>query len=207
MHIKLMWGMIEAGSIPPPADPRSLEAFARSFNTIGQVQLVMENTASANLVAEAEILTLKQGRRGAIKLGRGLLHIDDVTVHMINSHLARLGIYLWGPDLTKAADSLFNSACRLAALKSFREVSLNGVYPNVDKSFLNNFTLLTQAYNHFVHYLSAQRVKKETASPGKLQVCTMRSVTLRRRHRVRSVHFLKRWLSTNELHRVSALSG
>lgn len=180
-----MWGMIEANSPPPPVHPKSLELFSKSFSNFREVELVLQNAGSARLVAQGEIETLKQGRAGTLKLGRGLLYVNETTIHSIHSHLARLGIYLWGPDLTEAPDSLYNSACRLAALKLFREVALDGgIYANVNRGYLNDFTLLSQAYNHFVHYLSAARFRREIASPGKFQVSTMRSVILRRRQRV-----------------------
>lgn len=178
-----MWGMVEANATPPPVHPKSLEVFTRLFDNNEQVKLAVENAASAQLLAHSKILTLQQGRSGAIKLGRGMLGLDDFSINVIHSHLARLGIYLWGPDLTESAEALYNIACRLAALKSFWEVLLNGPYPNVDKKYLNNMTLITLAYNHFVHYLSAQRFKTETMSPGKFQLTAMRAVTLRRKHR------------------------
>ncbi|KAG0139761.1 hypothetical protein CROQUDRAFT_54260, partial [Cronartium quercuum f. sp. fusiforme G11] len=47
-----------------------------------------------------------------------------------------------------------------------------------------NLSLLIPAYNHFVHYLSAARFKKETMAPGQFQIRATRSVTLRHRQRL-----------------------
>ncbi|KAG0146893.1 hypothetical protein CROQUDRAFT_92031 [Cronartium quercuum f. sp. fusiforme G11] len=105
---KVMWGMVEANLPPPPVDQRLLEVFNMSFDNVKQVELAVENTAAASIVAEAEILTLTQGRMGAIKLGCGMLYLDEFAIHTIHSHLAHLGIYLWGPDLTESPDSLYN---------------------------------------------------------------------------------------------------
>ncbi|KAG0141046.1 hypothetical protein CROQUDRAFT_52325 [Cronartium quercuum f. sp. fusiforme G11] len=179
IHIKAMWGMLEANTLPLPADPRSLEQFSQSFNTFKQVECVLEDAATANLVSEAEVKVLKQGHEGKTKLTPGMLFLDEVAIGMVTWHLAKLGIYIWGPDLTETADSLFNSACRLAALKSFCEVALLGPYVNVNKAYLNNFPLLTMAYNHFVHYLSAAHFKKELIKPGSHMLVTQRSVILR----------------------------
>ncbi|KAG0139796.1 hypothetical protein CROQUDRAFT_111444 [Cronartium quercuum f. sp. fusiforme G11] len=110
IHIKAMWGMLEANALPLPADPRSLEQFSQSFNTFKQVECVLEDAAAANLVSEAEVKVLKQGREGKIKLAPGMLFLDEVVIGMVTLHLAKLGIYIWGPDLTETADSLFNSA-------------------------------------------------------------------------------------------------
>ncbi|KAG0140863.1 hypothetical protein CROQUDRAFT_52598, partial [Cronartium quercuum f. sp. fusiforme G11] len=119
IHIKVMWGMVEAKSPLLPVDPRFLEVFKRSFDNVQQVKLVLENTAAANIVAEAEILALKQGCVGAIKLGHGMLYLDNFSICTIHLHLTHLGIYLWGPDLTNSPDSLYNIACQLTSLKLF----------------------------------------------------------------------------------------
>ncbi|KAG0141423.1 hypothetical protein CROQUDRAFT_685875 [Cronartium quercuum f. sp. fusiforme G11] len=148
IHIKVMWGMVEANLPLPPVDQRLLEVFNMSFNNAKQVKLTVENTAAESIHCQdiSEILTLKQGCTGAIKLGCGMLYLDDFAICTIYSHLAHLGIYLWGLDLTESPDSLYNIACQLACLKSVQEVAVNGPYLNVNKTFLNNLTLLIPAY-------------------------------------------------------------
>ncbi|KAG0147419.1 hypothetical protein CROQUDRAFT_91493 [Cronartium quercuum f. sp. fusiforme G11] len=113
-----------------------------------------------------------------------MINVDEVCIHYIHTSLAKLGISIWGPNLTESPDSLFNSACHIAAIRSFHEVALQGPYPNVSKAYLNNLTLLTPAYNHFVHYLSAQCFKKELMSPGKFELVTKKAVVLRCRLRL-----------------------
>lgn len=176
--------MLKTNSLPPPANPKSMKLFSQTFDTVTQVERVLENAAAGYLVSEAEVATLKQGRQGKIKLAPGMMFLSETAIGMITPHLAKLGIYIWSPDLTESGDSLYNSACRLAALISFREVALLGPYPNVNQSYLNNFPLLTMAYNHFVHYLSAARFKKESVTPGSHALVTQRLVILRRIQRV-----------------------
>ncbi|KAG0152479.1 hypothetical protein CROQUDRAFT_85578 [Cronartium quercuum f. sp. fusiforme G11] len=135
--------------------------FNSSFSTIAAVQQAIDNESGVTLMAQAEIEMLKDARMGRIKVGRGMINVDEVCIHYIHTSLAKLGISIWGPNLTESPDLLFNSACHIAAIRSFREVALQGPYPNVSKAYLNNLTLLTPAYNHFMHYLSAQRFKKE----------------------------------------------
>lgn len=128
IHIKLMWGMIEANSPPPPVHPKSLELFSKSFSNFREVELVLQNAGSARLVAQGEIETLKQGRAGTLKLGRGLLYVNETTIHSIHSHLARLGIYLWGPDLTEAPDSCTTPPAALLLSNRFARLPLTEVY-------------------------------------------------------------------------------
>ncbi|KAG0147850.1 hypothetical protein CROQUDRAFT_42195 [Cronartium quercuum f. sp. fusiforme G11] len=184
VHIKILWGMLEPNSVPPPADKDTMARFNSSFSTIAAVQQAIDNESGVTLMAQAEIETLKDARMGRIKVGQGMINVDEVCIHYIHTSLAKLSISIWGPDLTESPDSLFNSACRIAAIRSFREVALQGPYPNVSKAYLNNLTLLTPAYNHFVHYLSAQRFKKELVSPGKFELVTKKAAVLRRRLRL-----------------------
>ncbi|KAG0150417.1 hypothetical protein CROQUDRAFT_87909 [Cronartium quercuum f. sp. fusiforme G11] len=194
IHIKILWGMLEPNLVPPPADKDTMARFNSSFSTITVVQQAIDNELGVTLMAQAEIETLKDARMGRIKVGRGMINVDEVCIHYIHTSLAKLGISIWGPNLTESPDSLFNSACHIAAIRSFREVALQGPYPNISKAYLNNLTLLTLAYNHFVHYLSAQHFKKELVSPGKFELVTKKAAVLR--HRLRLCKARCEFLST-----------
>ncbi|KAG0144236.1 hypothetical protein CROQUDRAFT_47586 [Cronartium quercuum f. sp. fusiforme G11] len=130
-------------------------------------------------MAQAEIKTLKDAQMGQIKVVQGMINVDEVCIHYIHTSLAKLGISIWGPDLTESPDLLFNSTCRIVAIRSFHKVALQGPYLNVSKAYLNNLTLVTLAYNHFVHYLLAQCFKKELMSPGKFELVTKKAAILR----------------------------
>jgi hypothetical protein len=41
------------------------------------------------------------------------------------------------------------------------------LYMNVNETYINNFNLMKQAYNHYVHYLFAKVADKEKKEEGK----------------------------------------
>lgn len=58
----------------------------------------------------------------------------------------------------------------MAAIKTFRELVAGGAYNfmNVNQVFVNNFNLLKQAYEHYVHYTWVNNYSKEKKEKGKL---------------------------------------
>ncbi|KAG0147420.1 hypothetical protein CROQUDRAFT_91494 [Cronartium quercuum f. sp. fusiforme G11] len=59
VHIKILWGMLEPNSVPPPADKDTMAHFNSSFSTIAAVQQAIDNELGVTLMAQAEIETLK----------------------------------------------------------------------------------------------------------------------------------------------------
>ncbi|KAI9616823.1 hypothetical protein KEM48_005069 [Puccinia striiformis f. sp. tritici PST-130] len=106
---------------------------------------------------------------------------------MTQAILARLGIRVWAPDLEDLPDSLYNEACRQAALKSFRQASVGGAYAymNVNLKYATDLTLLIPAYNHYVHYLQATRYNREKNQTGKFRMDEERKVISKARERLR----------------------
>lgn len=89
----------------------------------------MVNTeGSPNLIPMEMILSLKEVRAGGGKVARSLGHIDQYKILYCQGILAKTGIRVWCPDLQDAPDSLYNSACRITALKTFRELFSFGTY-------------------------------------------------------------------------------
>ncbi|KAG0141095.1 hypothetical protein CROQUDRAFT_687004, partial [Cronartium quercuum f. sp. fusiforme G11] len=138
------------------------------FSTASKVESVLKDNLAPDLIAQINIQTLKDACAGKIKIGRGLVNMKEFHILWIQGALAKVGIPKWGPDLTKAQDSLFNSACRMSCISTFHKITAGGAfkYMNINLSFLNNISLLTHAYNYFVHYLMAEQCKKESKDPG-----------------------------------------
>ncbi|KAG0147110.1 hypothetical protein CROQUDRAFT_656400 [Cronartium quercuum f. sp. fusiforme G11] len=60
---------------------------------------------------------------------------------------------------------------------------------NINLSFVNNISLLTRAYDHFVHYLMAQRYKKESKDPGSHAKDVKRQHILKSREWLRNTRY------------------
>lgn len=162
---------MEAGAVPVAPDRALLSEFYARFTEPGQIKDVVESSKSAVLVPMEDILSLRlrDAASGRIKLGRGIIHIQDFFLRYSYTVLAKLGICQWAPDLEAAIDSLWNKACQISAIKIFGVWVTGKAFPNASYQFVNDFVLLEKAYNHYVHYWLAKKYKKESKESGSNQ--------------------------------------
>ncbi|KAA1127018.1 hypothetical protein PGTUg99_003187 [Puccinia graminis f. sp. tritici] len=191
VHIRLLWGLVETSSVPPQANKEHIRSFCTKFSTVDQVQRHFEDSHAAHLIARSDILTLKDARAGKIKVGQNLIHIDDGHIVYIHANLAKLGIRCWGPNLDEGPESLFNSACRIAALTGFQQIAIAGAYNflNFDHKYKDDMLLFIRAYNHYVHHVLAQKYHAECKKPGSNQesIKVHKASTNRRRRYTRII--------------------
>ncbi|EGG03786.1 uncharacterized protein MELLADRAFT_78491 [Melampsora larici-populina 98AG31] len=166
---KVMWGMVEAGAVPPPPSVDNIREFTSAFSSSDEIQHVMNSSAARKLVPQHEVLTLTGIKSGRRKMGRHIINIKEFFISITQSSLAKLGIRAWGPNLLEPIDSLWNEACRMSALMIFRRVAIGGAfdYMNINRTYVQNFGLLEGAYNHYVHYVMSAKYKKEAKEEGK----------------------------------------
>ncbi|KAI9624893.1 hypothetical protein KEM48_008675 [Puccinia striiformis f. sp. tritici PST-130] len=174
-HICLLWGMIETASVPPAANPELVQQFCARFTDISQFNAFAEESAASGSVADSDISMLQDARAGAIKVGKHLVHIDDNAVRYIHAYLGKLGIRVWGPNLFKGPESIYNSACRMAAINTLQQVASSGVYNfmNFNRKYLTETGLFIRTYNHFVHHLLKKRFDAEVKNPGAYQAVVL----------------------------------
>ncbi|MBW0557526.1 hypothetical protein O181_097241 [Austropuccinia psidii MF-1] len=133
IHIKFLWGLIEKNAVPSAPDPSQLNKFYQHFSTPDQIKSALENN------------------------GPALVPVDTVQT----LHNAR--IRTWAQNLYEQPDSLYNEACRISALKTFRQLVVGDTYQfmNVNQSYINNLGLLTKSYDHYVHFYFYNICNKE----------------------------------------------
>ncbi|KAA1079500.1 hypothetical protein PGT21_013504 [Puccinia graminis f. sp. tritici] len=193
VHIRLLWGLVETSSVPPQANEEHIRSFCTKFSTLDQVQRHFEDSHAAHLIARSDILTLKDARAGKIKVGQNLIHINDGHIVYIHANLAKLVIRCWGPNLDEGPESLFNSACWIAALTGFQQIAIAGAYNflNFDHKYKDDMLLFIRAYNHYVHHVLAQKYHAECKKPGSNQesIKVHKASTNRRRLRDARLNF------------------
>ncbi|KAA1132822.1 hypothetical protein PGTUg99_020806 [Puccinia graminis f. sp. tritici] len=169
LHIRMLWGLFEQNSVPPRVDNGLLKEFYQRFASSQEVETTIDNAHAPQLISQEDILTLREGRSGRFKLGRGLANVDEMHILYVHAVFGKVGIRVWGPNLEESHDSLFNSACRITALNTFRQLASSGAYQymNIKLANLNQMSLLVSAYNHYVHYVMESRYKKELKEAGK----------------------------------------
>ncbi|MBW0514326.1 hypothetical protein O181_054041 [Austropuccinia psidii MF-1] len=190
-HIKLLWGLIYQNSVPMSPDYTMLKEFNTRFSFLSDIMTQSENPNTLPLVPLEEILTLRNTPPGKKKIGNAIIHMTDFLIKYVVTSLARLGIRRWAPDLNEASDTLYNEACRVSALQTFRQIAISGAYEymNINLVYLENIQLLTNVYNHFVHWYMAQRFKKEAKEAGKHAKDQERRAVLRYRLRLKNLRY------------------
>ncbi|MBW0493839.1 hypothetical protein O181_033554, partial [Austropuccinia psidii MF-1] len=186
VHIRILWGMIEKQPLPPSPDKSLLKEFKQRFSNNDQIQDAANSNTGATLISEKEVQTLRDARAGRQKIGKHIVNLNEFYFLYIRSLLSKVGIRIWAPDLEEAPHSLYNEACRIIALMTFRQVACSGAYQymRANLKYLNNINLLNCAYDHFVHYRMTEKFKKENKEAGKNLMDSAKGVTQRRRQRL-----------------------
>lgn len=167
--IRIIWGLTESGSVPSAPDPALLREFNSAFSNAAEIRQVVDSPVARELIPRASVQTLQGMRHGVRKIGGGKINVSEFFIKYTQCSLAKLGLPIWGPGLDDAIDSLFNSACRIAALRIFCQLAIGGAfaYMNINRAYVEDFNLLEGAYNHYVHYRMAEKYRKEMKEEGK----------------------------------------
>ncbi|MBW0522110.1 hypothetical protein O181_061825 [Austropuccinia psidii MF-1] len=113
--------------------------------------------------------------------------MQDFYITYVHAMLAKLGIRIWAPDLEEAPGSLYNEACRIVALMTFRQIACSGAYQymRANLTYCSDLGLLSSAYDHYVHYVLAEKYRKENREKGWNERDVVRKAVQRARQRLR----------------------
>ncbi|MBW0473705.1 hypothetical protein O181_013420 [Austropuccinia psidii MF-1] len=186
-----MWGLIYEKSLPVLPDPALLQEFRNRFDGVEEIQQAAQSKNSLNLIPQEDVITLKGTKPGRKKVGRAIVNVQEFFILYIKALLAKLGIRRWAPALDEPIDTLYNEACRISAIQTFRQVAVAGAYQymNINLRFLNNIGLLEATYNHFVHYLQTKIWKRETKESGAYQKDLERGIISKNRQRLQNSRY------------------
>ncbi|MBW0513181.1 hypothetical protein O181_052896 [Austropuccinia psidii MF-1] len=126
-HVKLLWGPIAQHAVPLSPDPTELKEFYQQFSNTDQIEFAISNEGPP-LVPVDTIKTLHKACQKRTKIGKHFLNLSDFSIRYLCSYLSGLGICTWAPNLLEPADSLYNEACHISALKTFRQLAVGGTY-------------------------------------------------------------------------------
>ncbi|MBW0538120.1 hypothetical protein O181_077835 [Austropuccinia psidii MF-1] len=178
------------------------DAYTRS-NTIGTRQTVTEGIRPAifkrqrgtkcctklsrfKLINEAQVQTLHDSCSGKRKTGKNIINVQEFYITYVHAMLAKLGIHIWAPDLEEAPNYLYNKACCIVSLMKFQQISCSGAYQymRTNLTYCNYLGLLCTEYDHYVHYVLAEKYKKENREKGLNAQDVERKVVQRARQRL-----------------------
>ncbi|KAG0140178.1 hypothetical protein CROQUDRAFT_100483 [Cronartium quercuum f. sp. fusiforme G11] len=158
----------DLSAVPKPPIPALVAEFNARFSDVSDINGVLDSLTAQDLVDRNQVVTFSEARAGRMKIGHGIVNIKEFFVMYAQAMFAKLGIWVWAPDLDAADDSLWNEACQISAIRIFRQwVAADAfVYMNINKKFTNDILLLERTYNHYVHYWIAQKYKQESKEEG-----------------------------------------
>ncbi|KAA1127309.1 hypothetical protein PGTUg99_034577 [Puccinia graminis f. sp. tritici] len=174
-------------SVPKAPELRDLQEFYNRFSNDAQVQAAASSTQSPGIINSSEVQCFKNVQGGRMKLGKSIIHIPDNQVRYARGLLTRLGLRVWCPNLEEDATSLYNAACRIAAITTFQEMAVSHAYDylNINPKMVTATDLLIQAYNHYVHFVVFKNYNKEKKESGKIEKDSLKRKHQKNRERLR----------------------
>ena len=171
IHIKMLWGILsKADSVPKPPSLRDLEEFYSHFSNEQHINKAAQMSSPAIInLHKAELL--KEARAGRIQIGKSYLHVGTNFIWYAKGLMACLGFQIRHPNLEEDASSLYNLVCWIAAITTIQELARGKAYAylNILIVAVDNTAFLIQCYNHFFHFLTFDKYRKEQREAGKVQ--------------------------------------
>ncbi|WAQ89874.1 hypothetical protein PtA15_11A566 [Puccinia triticina] len=186
VHIKILWGLLEQDSVPKGPSSELLTEFYSAFSTVEEIETVAQASSPPDLIPRRDIQFGRGIRLGQSKAAKSVGHLSDSYVCYIKSALVHFGLRVWSPNLEENSDSLYNSACRISAIATFRQIAAAGAYNymNINLAEIDNVRCLIKAFDHFVFFHSANQYKKEIQSAGKNKLDASMKVIQQNRSRL-----------------------
>ena len=181
--------MLDAKDVPvdPPAQVQvifmancSTEDDFRQFRAPESQELVSPTLIKIGTAASIQ----KQG-----KLATQVRLVEEHMLQYIHSYLARFGLIRWCPDLRQSAYSLYNAACRIVAVDTFKQALMIHAYSflSPNRAYVNDLSLLFKIYDHIVHHYHFVRYQRNVRNPGCVKATDDASPTYQGRRRVSAV--------------------
>ncbi|KAJ7181441.1 hypothetical protein C8R43DRAFT_838998, partial [Mycena crocata] len=170
LHIRILWRLFTAESIPNSPSNITIAAFQQRFTSAAELEVFMKTLTYKHKDTSTAVRDLRLsllGKRGII--ARNVTQIDEVYLHTIFSAVLQFGLIEWCPDiLASDANSMYNSAHELIALRTFQQVAASHAYVRLGPNLTNlgDMALLRQWYRNFVFSYMYKKARAETLEPG-----------------------------------------
>ena len=115
-----------------------------------------------------------------------LRRIEEHIIEYIQACISKFGLLVWCPDLRQTPYALYNAACRIIALDTFKQALVSHAYAHLapNQAYAKDMILLVKLYDHFVHYYQQSHYKKECRMPGSVRAADEASPQYKGRIRV-----------------------
>ena len=147
LHIHLLWSLFDAKNIPKLPKEEMLTKFKKCSFT----KESLKDFQSWEPLVAISLVKVTSAKLG--KIGSQLALIKKHIISYIQGCLAQFGMTSWGPDLHKTAYSLYNSACQIIALDTFKPALISHAYVRTwpKLKYAKDTALLIKINDHIVH--------------------------------------------------------
>jgi hypothetical protein len=188
LHIRILWGLVGSNVVPKDPPGHVLATFATRFSSEASLHDCQEGPPliKLSLVQIGSSVSLTDRGRIAAQVRQ----VEEHILEYAQSCLARFGLVSWCPDLRQTPYALYNAACRIIALDTFKQALVSHAFAHLkpNTSYATDMMLLIRLYDHYVHFYMYSRWKREKRNPGSVGVADQTNPQYRARVRVRIPH-------------------
>jgi len=166
LHLRILWILLDSKDIPQDPPAQSLRIFSARFST--EAELFTSRDSDVELIPRhlVQVGTSMSAASGRIAAQARL--VEEHMLSYIQACLSKFGLQRWCPDFRQSAYSLYNAACRIIALDTFKQALISHAYLHLTPNtiYASNMDILIRLYDHFVFHYMLLRYRREGCKPG-----------------------------------------
>ncbi|KAK9893166.1 hypothetical protein P389DRAFT_191778 [Cystobasidium minutum MCA 4210] len=149
-HLRILWGAQNANAILPHPPAAQLQAFRTRFTSSNEIAAAFR---SPRLIIDKslvrDIRDYSSQNLGGRKTATESLE-EDILDYM-QTYCAEYGLYVWSLKLSESPYTIYNSACRLVAVTTFKHaLSMDSyAFVEVDTTAATDIEVLIRIHDHF----------------------------------------------------------
>ena len=188
LHIRILWGLLDPKEVPKTPPAEMLATFSERFSTEASIYECREGPSLIlpSLVQIGSSVSVTDHGQ----INAQVRQVEEHMLEYMQSCLARFGFVAWCPDLQLTPYSLYNAACRVIALDTFKQALVSHTYAHLkpNTTYAKNMPFLIRLYDHIVHHYLYLRYKKDSRNPGSVRAADEAGPQYRGRVRVGPSH-------------------
>ena len=191
LHIRILWGIIDSKQVP--SDPPS--SLLASFNARVSTQQQLYDCENGPCLLPLNLIKVGSSApiTSSARLATQVRRVEEHVLEYVQACLSRFGLTRWCPDLRQTPYSLFNSACRIIAIDTFKQALISHAYASLapNTTYVQDMLLLMKIYDHFVHFYQHSRYKRDAKVAGSVKIAEEANPQYHARSRVCNLIFCR----------------
>ncbi|KAG7093220.1 hypothetical protein E1B28_006906 [Marasmius oreades] len=170
LWVRILWGLLTVDQCPTIPLPADLDVFDSRFSTKREVEQARSSAPLidprlVSLTSRVELIARRRKNSTSVHATT----IPETNFDHMRVLLSQFGLKHWRVHLASTPDSLYNKACELIVLDSFRQAILSGAFKHMDypSKLASSRDLHQRLYYHVVFHYFYGIWTSEQSSPGR----------------------------------------